>query len=371
MIFAKTYFAKTLLLSATMLGSLCFPPLANSAQAGFDFSTSSLAGLAAAQKSSVVRPESDPNAPALQVFEDRYVPDTIKKKYDLSDDWYDEGKMSGQPTSSPAMSIPMPLTREEVLTPAPTNPDPAEDEMVKDNKTVVVPAPVVLVESWRARKGETVREVLKRWSVRQKTDLLWASTTSPLLEKDFSYVGKFQDAVNKMIAEAGGKDLHSQYRSDGLNPVMMSPASTVTSSTAVPVEKVEKVEKEEPAAGLETLLPLPLEREMQVDQASHTKALSHIPTPRGEPETRWFGISGSPLSEVLGVWAEDADVQLIWQCERSFALQETVSQVGLFEDAVFRALSQYDGDAVRPVGEMYKNPQTGQKVLVVRTDSAS
>lgn len=67
MIFAKTYFAKTLLLSATMLGSLCFPPLANSAQAGFDFSTSSLVGLGA-QKSSVARPESDPNAPALQVL---------------------------------------------------------------------------------------------------------------------------------------------------------------------------------------------------------------------------------------------------------------------------------------------------------------
>ena len=362
MFFAKTYFAKALLLSAAMLGCVCLPPLANSAQAGFDFG---------GKRSSVVRPESDPNAPALQVFEDRYVPDTIKKKYGLSDDWYDEGKMSGQPTNSPAISTPMPLTREEILTPAPTNPDPAEDEMVRDNKTVVVPAPPVLVESWRARKGETVREVLKRWSVRQKTDLLWASTTSPMLEKDFSYVGKFQEAVNKMIAEVGGKDIHSQYRSDGLNPVMMSPASTVTSSTAVPVEKVEKIAKEEPAAGLETLLPLPLEREMQVDQVSDTQSFSHIPTPKGEPETRWFGISGSPLSEVLSVWAEDADVQLIWQCERSFALQETVSQVGLFEDAVFRALSQYDRDSVRPVGEIYKNPQTGQKVLVVRTDSAS
>lgn len=367
MLFAKTYFAKTLLLSATLLGSLCLPPLVTSAQAGFDFSASSLG----AQKPTVIRPESDPNAPALQTFEDRYVPDTIKKKYGLSDDWYDEGKISVQPNAS-VLSTPMPLTREEVLTPAPTNPDPVtEDEMVKDNKTVIVPAPVVLVDTWRARKGETVREVLKRWSVRQKTDLLWASTSSPLLEKDFSYVGKFQEAVNKMIAEAGGKDLHTQYRSDGLNPVMMSPASTITSSTAVPAVPVEKVEKSEPAAGLETLLPLPLEREMQVDQASHTKSFSHIPTPKGEPETRWFGISGSPLSEVLSVWAEDADVQLIWQCERSFALQDTVSQVGLFEDAVFRALSQYDGDAVRPVGEIYKNPQTGQKVLVVRTDNAS
>lgn len=358
--------AKAFLLSAFALGGFCLASLASPAQAGFDFGAS----FPKKPRSAPLQPESDPKGPTLQVFEERYLPDTIKKKYGLSDDWYDAGKTS-QASSPPPISAPTPLTREEMLAPAPTNPDPAiEDEMVRDNKTaVVVRAPVVLVDTWRARKGETVREVLKRWSLRQKTDLFWASATSPLLDKDFSYIGKFQDAVNKMLTEAGGKGLHTQYRSDGLTPVMMSPASTVTTNAAPPLETA----KGEAGPGLDPapLLPLPSEKTEASQAPIDKKPVSYIPATKKFPETRWFGIAGSPLSEVLSVWSEDAGVQLIWECERAFALQETVSQVGLFEDAVFRALSQYDQDSVRPVGEMYRNPQTGQKVLLVRTDGSS
>lgn len=308
---------------------------AGAAFAGFDFSTTGQAEQSAESIAPVSISET--KAPALQVFQDKYVPDSIRKKYNLKDDWYGNGN---QP-SLPQMIAPEPI-------------DPIVDDGISSTVTPIYQegmqqAPVI-VDTWRARKGENLRDVLQRWSTRGETNLMWASPDTPLLPKDFSFVGKYQDAVNALIKEAGGDNIHSQYRGEGMKPTMMTPASTVTTNAPAPLPS--------------NIAVVPEPRNI------FSKVFQPEVKSERKPETRWFGLSGAPLVEVIQVWADDAGVEVIWQSEKNFAVKNSISQVGQFEDAVFQALSQYDNEPIRPVGEMYNDPKTGRQVLVVRTDIA-
>ncbi|OIN86628.1 MAG: hypothetical protein AUJ12_04945 [Alphaproteobacteria bacterium CG1_02_46_17] len=322
------------------------------AQAGFEVTfggstdNSSLpVPMTAAEDNTTVTPDQDYNlakgideqAPALKVFNERYVPDSIRQKYSLPENG------AAQPSQA-LSSMPQPLTVETM-----------ESSSSQDQTALVVTNPkhearAKVVESWRARKGENVRDVLRRWSERESIDLMWASPDAPNLSTEFSYVGSFQDAVNLLLKQNGLNELHSQFRSEGLSPVMMEPASTVT-----------------------TNLPVP-QQTSATSPAPTTNALSSIFKPdrnkSGSPETRWFALSGAPLAEVLNVWAEDAGASVVWQSEKNYALLESVSQVGTFEEAVFHALSQYNDQQIRPVGEMYTDEQ-GHKILVIKTDASS
>ncbi len=317
------------------------------------------------------RPDSDPSAPALQIYEERYVPDSVKKKYSIKDDWYTignpEGVASVRPDAEPTPG-PEPLIVNDGpgATSVPQQTSLAPDDMAlppeEQAAGAMAPAPVAQpvpvisaaayakLESWRARKGEPVREVIKRWSAREGTEMLWAAGDNPVLKKDFSYVGSMENAVAALI-QANGTELYTQYRSDGMNPVMMSPASTVTTSAPA-------------APALET-------------NAAPDKTVGgvpynlFVPAPNKNLETRWFALSGASLQEVLQVWAEDEGAALVWQAHGNFALKDSVSQVGHFEDAVFQALSQYNSDDMRPVGQLYSDPASGRKVLLIKTETPS
>lgn len=328
---AKAPFLVALFLGTT-LGSM------GQSYAGFGVNESNSSSSVAPVIVSNVQMDGTPLPPetktkGLEVYNDRYVPDSVRKKYNLDENWY--GK-NPTPENLPVPIAPSVLEVKPVVSASPA-------------PVAEVKAPV---ESWRGRKGENIRDVLQRWSQRGGTDLMWASPDSPALQKDFTYVGKFQDAVNALIKTEGGDKIHSQYRSEGLNPVMMEPASTVTTNTPPANKDVLPVPpKAEPAA------MNPLSKIFQPEEKKDVR-----------PETRWFALSGAPLAEVMKVWADDAGVQLIWQSERNFAVKESISQVGHFEDAVFRALNQYQAEEVRPVGEMYRDPQSGRSILVVRTE---
>lgn len=355
-----------------------------------------------------IRPPSDPTAPALTTFNDRYVPDTVKKKYKISPEWYVRGAdvpMSSliqgdleEPVapSRPSPPVPQPQPQAQQQKPEPVDPAMSVSHQVPPEldaprgmsspplpssqpgtmvisdqplqaPEIAVKAPAYIkVSSWRARKGEPVREVIRRWSEREGTELMWAAPNDPVLAKDYSKVGTLQDAVTGVLREAG-QPLYTQFRSDGLNPVMMSPASTVTSDVAPPqvvAAPVDLVMAEPPRAQIIKSQP---QAQPQVQPQSFKATLGPI-----QRETRWFALSGASLKEVLQVWADDEGAELIWQAGGDYALFNSVSQVGHFEDAVFKALSQFDNqDGNRPVGEMYKNPGNGRKVLLIKADSSS
>jgi len=295
----------------------------------------------------------DADAPALKVFDEHYVPDSVRAKYSNAKPQSDiSAPILAQPAVAP---VAQPMAPQEIAPAAGSdipNEKPVQLTIIGNQPAAPVSTYSVskanVVESWRARKGENVRDVLRRWAERQNVDLMWASPDTPTLSKEFSYVGKFQDAVNMLLKQSGEKELHSQFRSEGMNPVMMTPASSITTNTPAP----EAAKKEE----------------------TGNMSLSSVFEPAApkskDGETRWFGLSGAPLAEVLDVWAEDAGAKVIWQAENNYALKESVSQKGSFEDAVYSALSQYEGENVRPVGQMFVAPN-GEKVLVIKTDVAS
>lgn len=86
---------------------------------------------------------------------------------------------------------------------------------------------------------------------------------------------------------------------------------------------------------------------------------------------RWRALKGASLQDVLGLWAEGAGVRLIWLPVDSFAVQRSLSQEGPFEPAVQSLLEQFDGQAKRPIGRIYREPGTNDMVLVVQQDSAA
>lgn len=345
-------FAKFLLCGLSVIGIMC---VSSTAQAGFEFgkdddshSKSIAGGSATKQETQIyykVSPPVDSSDPALQIYNDRYVPDSVKKKYGLRDEWF--------------------AKPQTILPPETIN------EVVPVDTIAVVPTPQKpesVTQSWRARKGENVRDILRRWSEREKTELMWASEDVPVLLNDFSYVGKFQGAVNQLVFDASGGRLHLQFRSEGLDPVMMVPASTVTTDGHAPDIAPLPLEMEPVPIQMKDVvdnndLPLP---QIDTPQPQAVKAFKPADKDRLS-ETRWLGLSGAPLAEVLRVWAEQAHVKVIWQSERNYALLESVTRIGTFEEAVFDALSQYDNEDVRPVGEIYNDLQTGERVLLVRT----
>lgn len=330
-------------------------------------------------------------APAFEVYQERYVPDTVKKKYGLSDDWYGNKPQPLVPDTMAAPQIkpqsaakaddsaivPMPLfaripkemLRElkQVPTTAPTDVNSASTASIEpaagNADTVFIQGqPRNYTQSWRARKGENFRDVLRRWSERENTELMWASPDNPTLEKDFSYFGKYQDAVARLMSSKAGNALHSQYRSEGLAPTMMTPASTVTTSNAATPEPQQTAPM--------PLLEEPANRTGNEAVQQQSMAQPYVPEPQKRvSETRWLGLTGAPMSEVLKVWSEDAGVNFVWQAERDYAMRSSVSKVGTFEEAVYAALSQYDDAPVRPVGEMYRDAASGQTYLVVRDDA--
>lgn len=100
-----------------------------------------------------------------------------------------------------------------------------------------------VVESWRARKGENVQSVLKRWADRQSVALMWSSAETPFLQEDFSFVGTFQDAVNHLLKNVKNTDLHPEIRSrEGemvKNPVYTpQPDNTIRQIRPAPNEDV-------------------------------------------------------------------------------------------------------------------------------------
>ena len=86
---------------------------------------------------------------------------------------------------------------------------------------------------------------------------------------------------------------------------------------------------------------------------------------------RWRALKGASLQDVLGLWADGAGVRLIWLPVDSFAVQRSLSQEGPFEPAVQSLLEQFDGQAKRPVGRIYREPGSNNLVLVVQQDNGT
>jgi len=82
-------------------------------------------------------------------------------------------------------------------------------------------------------------------------------------------------------------------------------------------------------------------------------------------EGRWRALSGANLREVLDKWAAYSDIRLLWMAGQDFPVRKSVVVQGTFETAVLMLLEQYGDEGIRPVGKMYNDSETDQKVLLI------
>ncbi|MBU0801034.1 MAG: TcpQ domain-containing protein, partial [Alphaproteobacteria bacterium] len=82
----------------------------------------------------------------------------------------------------------------------------------------------------------------------------------------------------------------------------------------------------------------------------------------------WNAQAGVGLREVLDSWANKAHARLLWQADTDYALPATLTAQGTFESAVLSALKQFEGADTPPLGQIYLDPVTGQKVLLITAD---
>lgn len=227
-------------------------------------------------------------------------------------------------------NVPLPPAQELKAMPEPV-PLESKPALIVEGKPVpppvpTIPVPAERIDTWRARQGELLKDVLARWADREQTDFIWTAAESPKISKEFSYVGKFNEAVTKLMAQDSGT-LKMKFEDD---------MPEMTASIAA-----------------------------LADDAQVAEPLSDAPDNKS-----WFGTSGASLQAVLHAWAESEGATLVWQSSNNFALPQTYNEKGSFEHAVGEILSRYETKSLRPVGQLYKNPVSGEKVLVIKTDKA-
>lgn len=142
-----------------------------------------------------------------------------------------------------------------------------------------------------------------------------------------------------------------------------------------------------PAAGLATMAvpvseikAIPPNQETMYEEETDSEAPSYlmtVPVPDHpfpsdsasvfDPDLHRFrAIRGANLAEVLDVWAEDADIDMVWLSDRDFSVLESVTIKSNFEDAVAQVLKQYGSMGIRPVAQLNTDPTTLRKTLIVR-----
>ena len=80
----------------------------------------------------------------------------------------------------------------------------------------------------------------------------------------------------------------------------------------------------------------------------------------------WTALQGANISQVLGIWSRQADVELIWDTPNAFAVLESLEIGGTYEEAVQGLLDQYKDNQVRPVATLHVEPESGRKTLIVQ-----
>jgi len=80
---------------------------------------------------------------------------------------------------------------------------------------------------------------------------------------------------------------------------------------------------------------------------------------------RWRAVRSRDMIDVLRDWAKASDVKVIWHTDSRFAVLESVSLDGTFEEAVSTLLGQYSQSRIRPRGRLHIDPKTGERALVI------
>lgn len=80
---------------------------------------------------------------------------------------------------------------------------------------------------------------------------------------------------------------------------------------------------------------------------------------------RWRALKGNDLHDVLNNWASHANVKVLWMAGNSFSVEKSMVIQAGFEEAVLELLEQYNGKSPYPVGHIYNDMSSNQKILLI------
>ncbi len=277
-----------------------------------------------------IKPASS-NTPALTIINEPYIAPVPKAEPVL--------KSLTIRDNTPTALTPMPLTADIVTT---KTPEPAiKAETFTETFT----------ETWRGRKGESLHTVLSRWSERAGRALTWSSTNSPTLPKDISFIGRYEDAVNEAIRVSGAQDIRSKPKNLAQSELIIEPP-VMAPLTPEPLTPLDLSPIDKGVTILDSSAPVPLE------------PIAAQP-PLAE-RAKFYALAGTSLEQVLRAWSAGSDeFSLVWDAPHNFQVKDTLSSNGDIVEAIRALLAPFEGDKIRPVGKLYRDPKSAKPVLLV------
>lgn len=338
--------------------------------------------------------------------------------------------ISGSSSGSSVVVAPVPVTqapRNQVIISAPALAIPTAPSSMSSSEAASIVwrhgtarYDVRTVETYRARAGEHLRDVLRRWADRGGIDLVWNMPGDVILDKDFSYVGGFKDALKGLIAFYPQSGINTRFMDDGVpferqpfvdetrapsapvaalpGPALddFTPSTRVSNITPPPAQRPILIETSVSSPSLSS--PDPHSQQLQIRSAEQSavpviprramtspvydeqpRVLPSLAAPRDVaapalpasplvaigPVKRWRALSGASMRQVIQAWAEEAQVNVIWLSPRDYAVRYSVNGSTDFGRAVADLMAQYARDPARPQGQLFNDPK-GDRTLVVR-----
>ncbi len=178
----------------------------------------------------------------------------------------------------------------------------SHDDIVQERKSVLPQqkeAPKVSVRpaepqnTWVAKAGEDMRVVLSRWANQAGYDFEWDAPQEAKIVSTVNLHGSFEDAVAQIMAESGV-----------VNGVEARLNNNVVQETPLKMMQIFSAQK------------------------------------------------GDSLKDTLAAWSREARVTIDWDISGDFVIKSDVVGQGVFEQAVQMLLDQYEGDIIRPYGQL-------------------
>lgn len=190
-----------------------------------------------------------------------------------------------------------------------------------------MPAKQPALPQWRAFKGETLSQALRKWADIAGVKTHIALDSDPVLTKDIVMNGSFEMAVNTLLKAGGGNNT--------------MPSAIVKNADG----RVTHVAGYQGAAMIGGAVA-------------------------GKPTERWRALEGTDLRKVLKRWSMKEGVEFIWDAPESFLIRESVKTTTGYEQAVSLLLGQFSGQSVYPLAQLNTDPDTGKKYLIIKTGRA-
>lgn len=188
--------------------------------------------------------------------------------------------------------------------------------------------PTPPMASWSAKEGDDIRTTLQRWAAQAGVALRWQADRSGRVVSDINVSGSFAEAVQLLMAQnvtAIGIDANM----GGMPMAPVSPATPI----------------------------------MQPPQP-----ISPISAPPASTQAaRWSAPAGANLQLVLQKWSKDEGVDFVWQSHHHFILKQPVNTGNSYEAALQAVLTQFTSDNIRPAAQLNNDPQTGERILIVKS----